>query len=290
MVGNLCFSDLDSFVQLRERSVRDKFGLFLSEGIRNLMTAGETQKEILAIVVCPQLLTNGAARLLIKKHQKKGAKVISTSQEEFQKLSMLDNPRGIALVTRQLWTTLPSIKSLRSGLWLCLETVQSPGNLGSTIRTCQAVGAQGIIFLGPEVDPFDPRVVRPTMGAIFHQKLVRTHIGNFKKWKNRCGVDVVGTSSHVRQDFRSHRYDGPTVLMMGNERKGLSEDQRQLCDRFVRIPMRGGIDSLNLAVASSVLLYEIYGQRNPVPRPKKPPYQFRKSRRPSKQLRNRNVH
>ena len=106
------------------------------------------------------------------------------------------------------------------------------------------------------------------MGAIFHEEMIRTTPETFSKWKRRVQCTVVGTSPDVRQDYRSVSHDGPTVLMMGGERTGLSETQRALCDTLVCIPMRCGIDSLNLAVAASVLLYEVWSQRNPVRRVK----------------------
>ena len=171
---------------------------------------------------------------------------------------------GFCCLHPPLWSTLPRHDKIRRGIWLGFEWVRSAGNLDTIIRSAQATGTRGIIFLGDGIDPFAPRVIRPTMGAIFHQELIRTTPEAFARWKRRVRCSVIGTSAEARQEYRAIRYDGPTVIMMGSERKGLSETQRDLCDSFVRIPMRGRIDSLNLAVAASVILHEVWNQRNPV--------------------------
>ncbi len=144
---------------------------------------------------------------------------------------------------------------------MALDQVHSPGNLGTILRTGDAVGASGLILLGDSVDPYDPACVRATMGAIFAQRLVRATAQEFAAWKRRSGVRLVGTSPHAAHDYRGVSYPARTVLFMGGERKGLSEERQRLCDDLVRIPMVGRGDSLNLAIATGVLLYEVFNQQ-----------------------------
>ena len=144
-----------------------------------------------------------------------------------------------------------------------LDTVRSPGNLGTILRTGDAVGSAGVILIGDSIDPYAPRVVRATMGAIFRQRFVRTTIPAFQAWRKHSGNEClwVATSPHATDEYRDLHYRAPTVLWMGGERQGLAPDAQALCDRTVRIPMVGAADSLNLAIATSVMLYEVFHQR-----------------------------
>ena len=139
-----------------------------------------------------------------------------------------------------------------------MSTVRSLGNLGTLLRTSAAVGAAGFILLGQQIDPYEPVVVRATMGALFKQTLVRTNIERFRHWIQKHRLAVVGASPDGVVEYDQVRYTLPTVLLLGNERSGLTEEQRSLCQQIVRIPMAGGTDSLNLAVAGSLLLYAVF--------------------------------
>ena len=183
----------------------------------------------------------------------------------FLRLSRAEEPQWIGAVVRQRWDTLPvapSSPAATGGLcWVALDQVHSPGNLGTILRTGDAVGASGLILIGDSVDPYDPACVRATMGAIFAQRLVRATPQEFASWKQGNDFRLVGTSPHAAHDYRAVSYPAQTVLFMGGEKKGLSDEQQRLCDDLVRIPMVGRSDSLNLAVATGVLLYEVFNQR-----------------------------
>ena len=160
----------------------------------------------------------------------RGTPVLIVSQEQITALSILGEPQGNAAVVHQRWQVLPRPDNVRSGVLLCFEEVRSHGNIGTIIRSAQASGAQGFCFIGDAVNPFNPRAIRPTMGAISHQELIRTSTEMFLRWGRNVRCSVVGTSAEARQDFYAIRYAGPTVIMLGNERKGLSGTQRDLCD------------------------------------------------------------
>ena len=142
--------------------------------------------------------------------------------------------------------------------WVVLETVRSPGNLGTLIRTSEAVGGAGFIFIGSKIDPFDPDVVRPSMGSLFNQKFVRTSIKDLRRWMSHNSCLAIGASPDGTSEFNRFDYPRSTILFLGEERKGLTSQQRDLCQHFVRIPMSETVDSLNLAVAGSLLMYEVY--------------------------------
>lgn len=180
--------------------------------------------------------------------------------ELFLRLSRAEEPQWIGAIVRQRWETPASIPSSPGLCWVALDEVHSPGNLGTILRTGDAVGASGLIIIGNSVDPYDPACVRATMGAIYAQRFIRMSSAEFTAWKRHEGGFLVGTSPHAKQDYRAVSYPPETILFMGGERKGLSEERQRLCDQLVRIPMVGGGDSLNLAIATGVMLYEIFNQ------------------------------
>ncbi len=181
--------------------------------------------------------------------------------EQFRSVARLERASGIGAIVRQHWSRLHQA-SPRGGLcWLAVTRVRSPGNLGSLLRTSAAVGGAGLIVIGRDTDPFDPAVVRASMGAVFQQRIIRCGRRAFEHWVRRHRALVVGASPHADQPYHRMRYRRPAVLLLGEERRGLSEVQRELCGATVRIPMVGDVDSLNLAVAGSLMLYEMFRRR-----------------------------
>jgi TrmH family RNA methyltransferase len=154
---------------------------------------------------------------------------------------------------------------MASQCWVVLDGPQDPGNLGTIARTSDAVGAPGLILLGESADPYDPTALRASMGTMFSQHLVRASRPDFASWKRRQALTVVGTSGTAPTEYRSVEYRPPLLLLMGSERLGLSAEQQALCDLMVRIPMVGRSDSLNLAVATGLLLYEVFHQQRARP-------------------------
>ncbi len=142
---------------------------------------------------------------------------------------------------------------------------RDPGNLGTIMRTADSVGARGIILLGHSTDPYDPAAVKASMGAIFSLALASASWEDFSTWQKQQKAQLVGTSDHGATDYQQIQYKRPMILLMGSERHGLPDEMMAACDHLARIPMAGRSDSLNLAVATAVMLYEIYNQsRNAV--------------------------
>ena len=176
-------------------------------------------------------------------------------------MSRTPRASGIAIIVRQQWSTLCEINPHVGTAWLLLREVRSPGNLGTLIRTLAGVDGGGLILLGDSVDPFDPAVVRATMSSIFDMRIVRVTEKEFLAFKRRTGCEVIGTSPAAVADYREVRWRPGSMIFLGGERKGLREGDVALCDHMVRIPMKAGIDSLNLGVAGSLMLYEAFRNR-----------------------------
>jgi len=162
---------------------------------------------------------------------------------------------GLHLVVEAIRTGAPD----RLG-WIALAGTQYPGNLGTIVRTADAVRADGVLLLDATADPYDPIAVRATAGAIFSTAIARASFAAFLAWARARSLPIVGTAPDAPTDYRSVRYRTPLILLMGREGQGLPREHRELCDTVVRIPMRGRCDSLNLAVATGVLLYEVFEQ------------------------------
>jgi TrmH family RNA methyltransferase len=245
---------------LRQRKEREAAGLCFVEGIRQVAEALQSGAEVARLVVAPELLSSPFARELVAERAAAGDPLLEVSADVFAALSQKDGPQGLAAVVRQRWSLLEDVRLDRPPGWVALVEPADPGNLGTIIRTADATGAAGVLLIGPSADPYDPASLRASMGAAFTVPLARCSWEAFAAWKARAGTHLVGTSDRAPHDFQAVAYPQPLVLLMGSERQGLSAEQQALCDQVVAIPMRGRADSLNLAVATGVMLYELLRQ------------------------------
>jgi TrmH family RNA methyltransferase len=245
---------------LRQRKERETSGAFFVEGIRLVAEAAQLGAPIERLVVAPDLLESGFGRELVAAQVAAGTAVLEVSAAVFAALSQKDGPQGLGAVIRQRWEPLDALRLDGPPGWVALDRVADPGNLGTIMRTADAVGAGGVILVGPSTDPYDPAALRGSMGAIFAQRLARCAPAELAAWKRASGAFIVGTSDKAARDYQEIVYPQPIVLLMGSEREGLSPELQPLCDALVSIPMRGRSDSLNLAVATGVMLYELLAQ------------------------------
>jgi TrmH family RNA methyltransferase len=244
---------------LRQRRERLEQGRFLVEGIRIVAEAVQTGADVEYLVVAPELLISEFAQQLVRDA---AVPQLQVSSQVFARLSSKDGPQGLAAVIKQHWESLNQLVPQAGELWVALDAPQDPGNLGTIMRTADAVGAAGLILIGNSADPFDPGAVRASMGSLFALRLVQTDISSFLRWTAQTQIPVVGTAGAAAVHYRQVDYHLPLVLLSGSERQGLPEQLMNACQHLVSIPMVGRCDSLNLAVATSIVLYEIYEQVN----------------------------
>jgi RNA methyltransferase, TrmH family len=207
-------------------------------------------------------LKSPLAEELVHDQESRGVPVRRCTAEVFASFSLRESPQGIGAVVGQRWTPLDALRPGRlpgahrdeGPGWVALDAARDPGNLGAILRTCDAAGCAGVVLIGHTADPFDPLAVRASMGTVFALPLARTDFAPFLAWRARMGLQLVGTAP---LDYRAAPYRPPVVLLMGNERTGLSPARQDACDLVVRIPMAGRSDSLNLAVATGIMLYEV---------------------------------
>jgi TrmH family RNA methyltransferase len=236
-------------------------GEFLIEGVRPLAEAVKLGVRIEKLIVVPKLLEGRPAERLVKQLRIKGVPCLGMLPEVYYSFSQAEEPQGVAAIVRQRWEALETIRPAQGLCWVVAEAVQSPGNLGTIIRTCEAVGGAGLILLGNGADPYDPATVRASMGALFGIRFVRSTAVLFAEWKARRQVTLVGTSPSAHHDYHGVEYPRPSMILVGCEKRGMTAEVMALCDLQVNIPMVGRSDSLNVGVATSLMLYELFNQR-----------------------------
>jgi len=245
---------------LKDKRERDAAGAFFVEGVQVLRAALRTGAVIEQVVLAPGRLNAEEARLA-KTLAEMRLPTLEVTPEVFDSLAFREKAQSLGAVVRQRWETLASVTESRR-CWLALHDIQHPGNLGTLIRTCDAIGGDGVILSGRSTDPYHPVAVRGSLGAVFTQRIVRATQAELAGWLRRSGCRVIGTSPAGEADYREADYASrPVVIVSGNERSGISPEQIALCDEVVRIPMAGYVDSLNLSVATALVLYEVLRQR-----------------------------
>jgi TrmH family RNA methyltransferase len=241
---------------LRGRKARRESGAFLVEGIRHVGEAVEAGAEIEALFYAPDLLDSDFAHSLIEELSRSGVSPQATTAEVFASLADKEHPQGILAIVRQPERRLEALNPANFPWGVALVAPQDPGNLGSILRTVDAVGASGLLLLEQGVDPYHPSAVRASMGALFWHPVVSASFAEFAAWARRNAYHVYGASAHATLGFREvEGYARPCILLMGSEREGLTQEQAAACERLVRLPMLGRATSLNLAVATGVMLY-----------------------------------
>lgn len=246
---------------LRQKKVRQESELFVVEGIRPVGEAVEANAAIEAIFYSPEILHSEFAEALIRVQQTKGVNCLALTAEVFASIADKENPQGILALVKQDLKELKHLNSSNFPWGIGLVAPQDPGNLGTILRSIDAVGASGLILLDSSLDVYHPSAVRASMGSLFWHPVVDALFPEFVEWSRRNHYTIYGTSAHASLDFRQvDGYNSPRILLMGSERQGLSDDQMEACDVLIRLPMHGRATSLNLAVATGVMLYAMLAQ------------------------------
>ncbi|MEM9219609.1 MAG: RNA methyltransferase [Cyanobacteria bacterium P01_F01_bin.150] len=228
----------------------------------HIVQVADYQFELERIVYSEKLLTAPLARKLVRQFRRAGVPTVKLSPEEFRSISKSHRASGVGAIVRQQWGNLKAFKPQMGLCWVILDQVRSPGNFGTLVRTLEAVGGAGFILLSHSIDPYCPDTIRASMGAFFRQQFIRTRYQDLQQWIKKYQGFIIGASPDAETNFHSFSYPKGTLLFLGEERQGLSSQQRLMCDALVKIPMVGKADSLNLGVAGSLLIYEVFRNSN----------------------------
>jgi len=245
---------------LRDKKARRLEGLFLAEGLRILTEALEAGRAPEMLWFAPESARHPLVEALVTATEANGGEVFVTSPDILSKLSGKDNPGAVLGVYAESWTPLKAIDRTTAPIWIVAERLRDPGNLGTILRTGDAVGAGGLILIDDCTDPFSVEAVRASMGALFTQHIARANWAEFLAWLRQGPGQLVGTSLNTDHDYQAPAYTPPVFLLVGNESQGLPDTYEKDCDLLVKMPMMGKADSLNAAVATSVMAYEVLNQ------------------------------
>jgi TrmH family RNA methyltransferase len=246
--------------KLQEKKERSRSGLYYIEGLRILGDALQHKADFESVYYAPELLRSEFGLEIIQQLEAQGIPTFSVSAAVFEYFALKDHPQGIAAVMKMHTNPLPEVDRSQRQVWVGLDAVADPGNLGTIFRTQDATSGSGLFLLGNCVDPYDSSVLRGSMGAFYTQPFYSMKLDEFAAWKQNHQVMLVGTSDAAKVDYQSIQYPSQMVLLMGSEREGLHPEYTALCDELVSIPMSGYSDSLNLSIATAVVLYEIFNQ------------------------------
>jgi RNA methyltransferase, TrmH family len=265
MIVSLQNNKVKNAVKLRQRRDRDRSNTFLVEGYRELLRATEKNVPVSTLFICPDLFLGENEGELIKMIAEKGAEIIRCSEPVFQKLSYRDRPDGLLAVAPQLKHSLKdlesSIKNKAAPFFVVAEAIEKPGNLGTILRSADAVGVDGVIVCDRCTDIHNPNVVRASVGTLFTQPVVEASGSEVMKWLKEKNVSMLAATPSATKEYTEVDLTGPVAVVLGTEQYGLSDMWMQDADYQVKIPMMGIADSLNVAMATSLLLYEVLRQR-----------------------------
>ena len=242
---------------LTNKRSREETGTFLAEGLKLVIDALELGWSIRTLVYAKAAKGKPLVEQTAAKTVASGGLVLEVSEKVIASITRRDNPQMVVGIFDQKWKALKDIRPKDGETWVALDRVRDPGNLGTIIRTADAAGASGVILVGETTDPFSLETVRATMGSVFAIPIARAAPEEFIAWKKAAGVSVVATHLAGAVDYRTINYRlKPVVLLMGNEQSGLPDMLAGTADMLARIPQAGRADSLNLAVATAVMLFE----------------------------------
>lgn len=255
VVTSLTNPTVKSVRGLHLRKERDSSGLFVAEGLKIVTEAVELGHSPRILMYGKDAEGHPLLKRAIQATQAARGEVIEVTHDILAKVSRRDNPQAVVAVFAQAYTPLAELKPEAAPCFVALHRVRDPGNLGTIIRTADAAGCGAVILVGECCDPYSVEAVRATMGSVFAVPIVKAAEAEFAGWRSNWPGSVVGTLLTAEVDHREATYAKPALILMGNEQQGLTPEMAALCDVNVKIPMRGRADSLNLSVATGVMIY-----------------------------------
>lgn len=248
---------------LWERKEREKTKLFLIEGYRELSRAHQGGQPIKWLFFCRDFFLGENEDNLIHQINQSGAEIFSCTKQVFQKLSYRDRPDGLLAVATQTHLSLSAFadKLSRNPFLIVAEAIEKPGNLGTILRSADASGVDGVIVCDRCTDIHNPNVVRSSVGTLFTVPVVESKSEDVIQWLKAKGIAIVAATPHAQKEYTEVNLKGPVAIVVGTEQIGLTEKWMNQADIQVRIPMHGVADSLNVATATTLLLYEVLRQR-----------------------------
>jgi TrmH family RNA methyltransferase len=255
-INSLENKKVKELVKLQKAGFRKKTGQFLIDGLREIELAISADVSILDIFYCPELAKKSLPVKL------KLFNIIEVSEAVFKKIVYKENPDGfLALAARKI-KNLPDLKLSCNPLIVVLETVEKPGNLGAILRSAYAAGVEAVVLNNPQTDIFNPNVIRSSEGHLFTNQIVAASVKETVQFFKKSGIKSFAAATSKNNDYTKADFSGPSAVILGSEADGLSKEWLKLADNKIKIPMKPGIDSLNVSVSAAIIVFEAVRQRN----------------------------
>lgn len=252
-------------IHLREKRVRDREGLFLVEGFRELKRFTDKGLKAIELFICPSLFLGENENELIDIVQARGAEVLQCDEKLFRKISYRDRPDGLLAIAPQKKVSLEEFFSThlfkKNPFLVIAQSIEKPGNLGTILRSCDAAGVDGLIICDQCTDIHNPNVVRASVGTLFTVPVIEAKSEDTLKMLKLKKIATLAATPQAEQEFTEVDLTQGIAIAVGTEQYGLSKEWMSQADILVKIPMFGVADSLNVAMATTLLLYECIRQR-----------------------------
>ena len=248
-------------VRLKDRRDRDESKRFLIEGYREIKRALDHGIELESMMVCPDLFLGINEEDLMECAQKRNVRLYESISRVFHKISYRDRPDGLIAIAKQMNFTLANLSLKKNPFFVVAQSIEKPGNLGTILRSSDAANVDGVIVCDRCTDIYNPNVVRASVGTLFSRPVVEAASEEMIQWLKKNSIRVVAATPHAPSSFTKVDLSGPVAVVVGTEQIGLTGDWMEMADIQVRIPMLGSADSLNVATATTLLLYEVLRQR-----------------------------
>jgi RNA methyltransferase, TrmH family len=264
MITSFQNSRIKNVLKLRRQRARKKQGKTIIEGYRSLLRAVDNGYALEDLYVCSSMFLGDNEPALIQRAKDQGVQVFEVSEEPFQKMAYVERPDGLLAVAPQVRQPLSDHPPAATGFYLIVEAIERPGNLGSIMRSADAAGVAGLIICDPQTDIYNPEVIRASVGTIFTVPVLEAATEQAIRWCGEHNLRTLAATPHTDTLYTDSDMTQPLALVVGSEKYGLSQTWIEQSDIPVRIPMFGQADSLNVATATTLLLYEVVRQRGNV--------------------------
>ncbi|MFC1452902.1 TrmH family RNA methyltransferase [Verrucomicrobiota bacterium] len=248
-------------VKLRQRSHRDELGLMIVEGFREIRRSLDNNHLPVELFYCEELFQGPNDEEIVRRCGEAGASLYSCTASVFGKIAYRDRPEGLMAVSPQVGTAIEDLQPPPRPLIVVAESIEKPGNLGTVLRSADAAGVYAVIVCDRCTDVNNPNVVRASIGTLFAIPVIETSSPEALEWLGRHGIRIVAATPHAEKLYTDVDFSEGTAIVLGTEQYGLSEAWLQGAETAVKIPMLGQSDSLNVAAAATILLYEAVRQR-----------------------------
>jgi TrmH family RNA methyltransferase len=255
---------IKAVVRLAKKSGRDETGLIAIEGVREIARALRARVTMRAVYYCREIIATEEERALLEMLKERNVPLVSVAAPAFRKIAYREDSGGFVAVAEKPHQGLDDLRTGPDALYLAVDAVEKPGNLGALFRSADAAGASGVIISAPKTDLHNPNVIRASLGTVFSVPVAVTRAQHAIGWLKSNGIAVITTSPEADVLYTETDMVSPCVIVVGSEDAGLGREWFEASDRIVRIPMRGSADSLNVSVAATILLYEALRQRGAV--------------------------